>query len=172
MHHVSANCSRTPCFAIPHRKLGSIIVPSGSGKRARRKSVMQKACTVPYRLSQRHTDCQRCKLVFVSCLTRICRVLCHECLDYGLKDAKRGLISAHCGLQMNGMGMGMPSNPIMNQQGMHPHMMGQQPQAPGIAGMMPPQSGSQSVSTYFLSVCQSLEQLDTCKHVSLRDIIM
>ncbi|KAL3139308.1 hypothetical protein ABBQ38_003646 [Trebouxia sp. C0009 RCD-2024] len=47
--------------------------------------------------------------------------------------------------QMNGMGMGMPPNPMMSQQGMHPHMMGQQPQAPGIAGMMPPQSSSQAV---------------------------
>ncbi|KAL3160719.1 hypothetical protein ABBQ32_010629 [Trebouxia sp. C0010 RCD-2024] len=47
--------------------------------------------------------------------------------------------------QMNGMGMGMPPNPMMSQQGMHPHMMGQQPQAPGIAGMMPPQSNSQAV---------------------------
>ncbi len=48
---------------------------------------------------------------------------------------------------MNGMGMGMPPNAMMNQQGMHPHMMGQQPTAPGLAGMMPPHSSSQAVST-------------------------
>lgn len=52
-------------------------------------------------------------------------------------------------LQMNGMGMGMPPNPMMNQQGMHPHMMGQQAQAPGLVGMMPPQSSSQAVSALF-----------------------
>ena len=48
---------------------------------------------------------------------------------------------------MNGMGMGMPPNSMMGQQGMHPHMMGQQQTAPGLAGMMPPHS-SQAVSTY------------------------
>ena len=46
---------------------------------------------------------------------------------------------------MNGMGMGMPQNPMMNQQGMHPHAMGQQPPAPGMAHMMPPQAASQAV---------------------------
>lgn len=52
---------------------------------------------------------------------------------------------------MNGMGMGMPPNAMMNQQGMHPHMMGQQPTAPGLAGMMPPHSSTQAVSTHLSS---------------------
>ena len=52
---------------------------------------------------------------------------------------------------MNGMGMGMPPNAMMNQQGMHPHMMGQQPTAPGLAGMMPPHGSSQAVSTHLSS---------------------
>lgn len=47
--------------------------------------------------------------------------------------------------QMNGMGMGMPQNPMMNQPGMHPHAMGQQPPAPGMAHMMPPQAASQAM---------------------------
>ncbi|KAL0019254.1 hypothetical protein WJX77_003503 [Trebouxia sp. C0004] len=47
--------------------------------------------------------------------------------------------------QMNGMGMGMPPNAMLNQQGMHPHMMGQQSTAPGLAGMMPPHSSSQAM---------------------------
>ena len=42
--------------------------------------------------------------------------------------------------------MGRPPNGIMNQQGMHQHMMGQQPSAPGLAGMMLPQSSGQAVS--------------------------
>lgn len=48
-------------------------------------------------------------------------------------------------LQMNGMAMAMPPNGMMNQQGMHGHMLGQQAQATGLAGMMPPQNGSQPV---------------------------
>lgn len=48
-------------------------------------------------------------------------------------------------LQMNGMAMGMPPNGMMSQQGMHGHMLGQQPQAPGLAGMMSPQTASQPV---------------------------
>lgn len=56
-----------------------------------------------------------------------------------------GSTSALCELQMNGMGMGLPPNPMMNQPGMHPHMMGQQPQASGVPGMMPPQNVSQAV---------------------------
>ena len=54
----------------------------------------------------------------------------------------------HVNVQMNSMGMGMPQNPMMNQQGMHPHMMAQQqqPTGPGLAGIMPPQGSSQAVS--------------------------
>jgi len=63
---------------------------------------------------------------------------------------------------MNGMGMGMPPNAMMNQQGMHPHMMGQQPTAPGLAGMMPPHSSSQAVSTHLESIRLKLRKAMPC----------
>lgn len=50
-----------------------------------------------------------------------------------------------CALQMNGMAMNMQPNGMMHQQAVHGHMLGQQAQAPGLAGMMPPQNGSQPV---------------------------
>ena len=77
---------------------------------------------------------------------------CAYLLVHVMLGQKGGRTSAQCELQMNGMGMGLPPNPMMNQQGMHPHMMGQQPQGPGVPGMMPPQNGSQAVGTSSLNI--------------------
>ena len=73
-----------------------------------------------------------------------------------------GSTSAQCESQMNGMGMGLPPNPMMNQQGMHPHMMGQQPQAPGAPGMMPLQNGNQAVGTSPQTSTDSIDFFPSC----------